>query len=323
MKVNSNITGLYRNKVFKKSLEFASDNGALFSATTMLACSLGVRPLSIWFTPHAEKENKKVACAKSIASSLTGFLVMLGVSKPIANSIKKIDQAPEKYLKASTINNLRDDGETLKKSKAYILATQMFKLGSSVVTAIPKALFTTATLPFVMKEIFPQKQIKDNHNISFKGKNDKLTKSIAKVIERDGVQKFSKKNKNSNFPMHITALTDVLTTATFIHETNRSKKIEEERKKALVCNAGISTGLSVVSSYIVDRLLDKPTEKFIQNFRKANQGMPNVEKQVEGIRIAKPILIMAGIYYTLIPIFATFLAEKAEHNPKFDISKKI
>ena len=120
MKVNSNITGLYRNKVFKKSLEFASDNGALFSATTMLACSLGVRPLSIWFTPHAEKENKKVACAKSIASSLTGFLVMFGVSKPIANSIKKIDQAPEKYLKASTINNLRDDGETLKKSKAYI-----------------------------------------------------------------------------------------------------------------------------------------------------------------------------------------------------------
>lgn len=323
MKVNSNITGLYRNKVFKKSLEFASDNGALFSATTMLACSLGVRPLSIWFTPHAEKENKKIACAKSIASSLTGFLVMFGVSKPIANSIKKIDQAPEKYLKASTINNLRDDGETLKKSKAYILATQMFKLGSSVVTAIPKALFTTATLPFVMKEIFPQKQIKDNHNISFKGKNDKLTKSIAKVIECDGVQKFSKKNKNSNFPMHITALTDVLTTATFIHETNRSKKIEEERKKALVCNAGISTGLSVVSSYIVDKLLDKPTEKFIQNFRKANQGMPNVEKQVEGIRIAKPILIMAGIYYTLIPIFATFLAEKAEHNPKFDISKKI
>ena len=113
--------------------------------------------------------------------------------------------------------------------------------------------------------------------------------------------------------MHIVALTDILTTATFIHETNRGKKIKEERKKTLAYNAAISTGLSILSSYVVDKLLDKPTEKFIENFKKANKGLPNVEKQVEGIRIAKPILIMAGIYYTLIPFLSAFLSEKAEH----------
>ena len=71
MKVNSNITfqGLYTNKTFKKGLEFAAENGALFSAATIFGCSVGVRPLSIWMTPHVDKENKKVLCAKSIAST--------------------------------------------------------------------------------------------------------------------------------------------------------------------------------------------------------------------------------------------------------------
>ena len=315
MKVNSNITfqGLYTNKTFKKGLEFAAENGALFSAATIFGCSVGVRPLSIWMTPHVDKENKKVLCAKSIASSFAGYLMMFGISKPVANSIKKIDKNPEKYLSSKTIQNLKEKNETLQYSKTYTFATQMFKLGLGVVTAVPKALLTVAGLPVVMKKVFPQEQEKHQQNISFKGKKDGLAKNIAKVINQDGMQNFSKKYKDSNFPMHIVALTDILTTATFIHETNRGKKIKEERKKTLAYNAAISTGLSILSSYVVDKLLDKPTEKFIENFKKANKGLPNVEKQVEGIRIAKPILIMAGIYYTLIPFLSAFLSEKAEH----------
>lgn len=315
MKVNSNITfqGLYTNKTFKKGLEFAAENGALFSAATIFGCSVGVRPLSIWMTPQVDKENKKVLCAKSIASSFAGYLMMFGISKPVANSIKKIDKNPEKYLSSKTVQNLKEESKTLQYSKAYIFATQMFKLGLGVATAVPKALLTVAGLPVVMKKVFPQKQETNQQNISFKGKKDGLAKNIAKVINQDGMQNFSKKYKDSNFPMHIVALTDILTTATFIHETNRSKKIKGERKKTLAYNAAISTGLSILSSYVVDKLLDKPTEKFIENFKKANKGLPNVEKQVEGIRIAKPILIMAGIYYTLIPFLSAFLSEKAEH----------
>lgn len=315
MKVNSNITfqGLYTNKTFKKGLEFAAENGALFSAATIFGCSVGVRPLSIWMTPYVDKENKKVLCAKSIASSFAGYLMMFGISKPVANSIKKIDKNPEKYLSSKTVQNLKEESKTLQYSKAYIFATQMFKLGLGVATAVPKALLTVAGLPVVMKKVFPQEQEKHQQNISFKDKKDGLAKNIAKVINQDGMQNFSKKYKDSNFPMHIVALTDILTTATFIHETNRGKKIKEERKKTLAYNAAISTGLSILSSYVVDKLLDKPTEKFIENFKKANKGLPNVEKQVEGIRIAKPILIMAGIYYTLIPFLSAFLSEKAEH----------
>lgn len=320
MKVNSqrdiSFKSIYTNKAFKRSLELASDNGALFSAATILGFSTCVRPAAIWFTPKSDKENKKFACAKSISSSGAGFALTYAISKPFANSIKKIDNAPEKYLKQDTIKFFTKNEDKLTHSKSYNLATQMFKLGLGLAIAMPKAILTSAGLPYVMRGLFHQKKQEDtnSHNISFKGKSqNKLANGIGKILDKNWMQKFSERFKDSNFPMHIIAATDALTTATFIHQTNISNKIPEDRKHALNYNTGISTALSIVSSYILDKLTQKPTEKFIENFKHANKGLPNVEKQVDGIRIAKPILLMGCVYYMLIPFISTFLAERATH----------
>ena len=324
MKVNSNrdisFTSIYTNKALKRGLEFAEENGALFAATTTLGLSAFARPAAIWLAPHTDKENKKVACAKSLSSSLAGYILMLGLSNPVSKAIKKIDKNPDKYLKPQTIKKMQLGAETLKQSKSYILATQMFKLGLGIVVAAPKAILTCAGMPFIMHKIFHKpEQKKEEKGLIFKGKNtDRLAEKIGKVIDSPAMQKFSEKFKNSNFAMHIIAATDILNTAVFIHEINRSNKIEERRKKAVNYNAGISTGMSVASGYVADKLLDKPTERFIQKFRIANKGMPNVEKQIEGIKIAKPILLVGGIYYIVIPFISTFLADRAEHSEKLD-----
>ena len=91
-----------------------------------------------------------------------------------------------------------------------------------------------------------------------------------------------------------------------------SKKIEERRKLPVVYNAFISTGLSITSSYAIDRLMEKPTEKFIEKFKEANKNAPKLDKYLEGIKIAKPILIMGCVYYMFIPFISTFLAELAD-----------
>ncbi len=331
MKVNSDrdisFKSIYTNKALKKGLEFAADNGALFAATTTLLFSVGARPAAIWMTPHTDKENKKVACAKSISSSSVGYLLTLGVSTPLKSAIQKIDSSPENYLKPETIRFLKNGNEKLYQSKSYTLATQLFKLGLGLIVAMPKAVLTCAGMPFIMQNLFhtpkPQKKQNENQNIAFKGKDsNKLAQGIGKILDTKCMQKFSDRFKDSNFPMHIVAATDALTTAAFIHETNRSNKIEERRKKALIYNAGISTGLSIISSYILDKLTEKPTLKFIENFKKANTGGRNLDKQVEGIKIAKPILLVGCVYYMLIPFLSTFLADIADHNPKLDIPHK-
>ena len=301
MKVNSNnrdisFKGLYNRKILKKGLEFAADNGALFAATTTLALSLTARPAVILATPKTDKENKKLAFAKSLASTFIGYAMMFTLSKPLAKKMKNID----KSLTKETISNLKDGKETLAQSKAYILATQMFKLGLGVAAAIPKAILTAASVPIVMDNIYPEEK---NKNLSFKG-------NIAKILNNKKYQEFAKKYKNTNFPMHTIAASDTLTTGTFIYKTQKSKKIKEERKDALCYNAGISTASSIISGYFTDKITDKPTENFISKFKIINKNDPKLDKYLEGTKIAKPILIIGGIYYIIIPFISTFLADR-------------
>lgn len=315
MKVNP----IYTSKILKKGLEFAADNSALFAAGTTLALSTAIRPLSILATPKTDRENKKVACAKSIASSLTGYFLMLAVSKPFSRSIQKINKQPQEYLKKEAIETLKDGMDSLSKSKAYMLATQMFKLGLGMIIAAPKAIITAAGVPLILKMFkpeAPQDPIVKSKNPTFTGNRDIVAKGISKVLNNQKYQNFATKFKDSNFPMHIVALTDLITTGTFVHQTQNSPKVAEDRKKPLIHNAIISTGLSIISSYFVDKMLDKPTEKFIEKFKEINKKSPKLDKYVEGIRIAKPILIMGGIYYTVIPVISTFLADRTAKNNK-------
>lgn len=317
MKVNSNrdisFKSFYTSSVVKKGLELAADNGALFAAGATVGFS-AIRPLSIWVTPKTDKENRKLASAKSVSSSLIGFGLMLALSIPLSRGIKKIDKNPEKYLNKNTIKILKDTGKDITGSKGYVFATQLFKLGLGTAAAIPKAIMTAAGIPYIMKLFTSTKNSKnenaDKGAITFKSKGkNPVSSSVANIINRNGFLKFTDRLKNTNFPMHIAAITDALTTLTFIHQVKNNKKIEENRKKTLEYNAGISTGLCIGAGYITDRLLNKPTEKLIKKYREMNKFNKNLEKQIQGIKIAKPVLILGTIYYILIPIISTFLAE--------------
>lgn len=328
MKVNFTGYNFYKSKQLKKGLEFAADKGALFSAGTSLALATVARPIAIYSTPKTDKENKKLACAKSIASSAIGFGLMLGASLPISNSIKKIDKNPDKYLKSSTIKNLKESSKPLTSSKGYQFITQIFKLGVGTAFAIPKAIITCAMIPAIMGTVFVHKKksntptkedivIKETkpinkNSLNFTGRISKepLTKGISEIINNKNAQNFVKKYKDTNYAMHLTALTDTLATGTFMAQTAKSDKIEESRKKPLIYNSAISTGLSIGSTYVLDKALEKPTEKFIEKFKEANKNSKKLDKYVEGIKIAKPVLLMGTIYYCAIPIISTFFAER-------------
>ena len=299
MKVQS----IYTNRIFKKGLEFASNKSAIFVGSVSLALSTIARPIAILSTPNTDKENKKYACIKSFASTAVGYGLMLGASLPVSNALNEIDKNKTKYLKPQTLKRLSTP-------KKYAFATQLFNLGLGFLIAIPKSILTCALIPPFMAKIFPKKE-NQQKNISFTGN---LSKGIGKLIDTNAVQKLTEKFHNTNFEQHIMCLTDVVATGTFITQTAKNKKIEQDRKNALMYNAGISTGLCIAGSYIIDKALKKPTEKFIENFRKANKNSPKLEKYVEGIRVAKPALILGGIYYIIIPVISTFLADRFDKN---------
>lgn len=304
-----NVQPIYNSKILKKGLEFAANKGALFTTTASLAFSIAARPIAIMAAPKTDRENKKYACAKSLASSAAGCLLMFAASQPVSNAIKKIDEEPYKYLKETTIKNLKANEKCLSKSKRYTFATQLFTLGLGALLAIPKSIMTCALIPPVMSKVFPKKETPQK-NVSFTGN---LSKGIGKIIDTKTVQNLSEKFHNTNFEKHIICITDTIATAAFAEQTRKSKKIEQERKKVLIYNSLISTGLCIGGTYLIDKMLKKPSEKFIKNFKEANKNSPKLEKYVEGIKIAKPALIMGILYYMAIPLFSTYLADRIDN----------
>ena len=140
-----------------------------------------------------------------------------------------------------------------------------------------------------------------------------MPSAIGKIIDNKKLQDFVKKYKDTNFPLHIIAATDSLSTAVFIGQTKKSKDLKEKEKRPLIYNSLISTSLSIASTYLIDTLTRKKTDGIIEKYKKANAKDPNLAKQIEGLKIAKPILIAGLIYYILIPIISTFFAERIKH----------
>ncbi len=325
--------GFWNNKAVLKGLETISEHGTSFVAATTLAMAAGVRPIAIGLTPDVKKENKQYAITNSIASGLIKFAMVEAIAIPVENAVKKIDKNPEKYLNEKTINALKGSAKTLAESKKYKFASQVLKMGTGLVTAIPKAMITVSLIPVLMNALFPKKEktiiderIYNTYNPvfsptfqrgaetpSFKGGiSHQAAKGIGKILNTETMQKFANKfsSKDANIARNMSMVTDVLLTTSFAIRTAKNEKIEKERKKPLIYNNIISTGVSLVGGYTIDKFVQKNTEGFIKKFSEINKNDPKLPKYIEGINILRPTLIFAGIYYGILPIISTYLADK-------------
>lgn len=318
MQVQKITTSILKNKYFLAGLEKLSDHAISFSAWTSLLMSSGVRPLSIYLTPDTEKENKQYAMANSICSGIVKFGVVEAVALPVENMLKKFDKNPDKYLNSKTVK------EFMPNKRAYKFLTQTIKQSTNLLTAIPKSVLTIALIPVIMdnlffNNLFGKKQInnsfnKNTNNPNFTGNPFKLSKWLSKIIENKTIQKAAKKyeTKDQDIAKHLIAATDIALTSTSVYQTNKSKDIKENRKKALIYNNIISTAITIIGGYGIDGLIKNKSNKFIDKFSKLHSNNPKLPRYIEGINILRPAIIFAAIYYGILPIFSTYMAEKID-----------
>lgn len=318
--------GLINNKMMLKGLEKISEHGTTFTAGVSLVMPLTIRPLAIMATPNVEKENKHYACANSICSAFVKFGLLTAIALPIENAVKKIDKNPNKFLTPQTIKNLAPNGESLVNSAKYRLGTQIMKLGTGFLTAVPKSMLTIAMIPIIMDKLFahkfsqninsnPENNTKNSKIVSFKGSfSERLAKRLGKILNNLNFQKFITKHEKEekNIAKHMSASTDILLTSSFAYQTSKSNKIKEDRKKALIYNNIIGTTITLVGGYSLDKIIKQQSSQFIKKFTEIHQNDPKLQKYLQGINIARPALIFAGIYYAILPMFSTYLAEKID-----------
>ena len=335
MKVQPSFKGVLSNRYLLSGLKKISEHGTSFVAVTSFVMSSGIRTFSILNTPGVEKENKHYAAANSIGSGLVKFGIVEAVALPLENIIKKIDKNPEKYLKETAVKSYMNGAKQFCESRSYRFVTQIIKQSAGLVTAIPKSLLTVLLIPLIKDGFFPQQQKirfkKDkidsvsadrqpaskhpsSRHPSFKHSLPEFfAKQTGKLLSREDVQKFAQKYcvHDKDISKHMTAATDILLTTASAIGIAQSEKIKENRKRPLIFNNIISTAATLLFGYGIDSAAKRGTDKFIEKFSRINKNDINLPKYIEGINILRPTLIFALIYYGLLPVFSTFMAERA------------
>ena len=332
MQVNRIANNLLTNKAVLKGLEKISEHGTSFAAGASLLMSLGVRTFSIYNTPDVEKENKFYIMANSITSGLVKFGIVEAIALPIENAVSRIDKNSSKYLTDATLKNFSPQ------TRSYKFITQIIKLSTGLLTAIPKSILTIALIPVVMDKVFHYNPLEDLKNAvekfpykneaskffidsqklssypAFTGIGNKLSRGISKIINNEKVQKFAKQYEmeDEDIYKHTTAITDVLLTSAAVWQTNKSDGIKENCKRVLNYNNIINTAITIMAGYWLDGRVKYHTSKFIESFKQANINNPKLPKYIEGINILRPTIIFAFIYYGLLPIFSTYTSEKLD-----------
>ena len=304
----SGIDRVLKSQSALKVVKFASDNPALFASGATLGFSTFVRPIAIMSTPKTDRDDKKYAILKSITSAIVGFGLTYSISKPLEKAIKAIENSPEKFFNHQTLDYLKKGGKSLTKSQKYIFSTQFFLTSVGFLLAQPKAFLTCAAIPLLDK-LFKDK------NLSY-GSGSNISKGIAKVMETKTFQKITDKFSNTNLVQNMAFASDILLTGIFINQVKKNKEIPKESKAPLINNTIFSTLLSIFATLGLNKISDKPTDKFIDKFLKLNKDLKNQKKYVQGIKNIKTVLIMGGVYYTIIPLLSTFMASLVKKSQK-------
>lgn len=318
-----NFKGALNNKYLLRTLEMIADHGATFTAGTSFVMSIGVRPLAINSTPGVKKENKQNASASSLGSALMKLALVESIALPVESAIKNINKKPSNYLKPSTIANYKNGEKFLLNSKSYRLATQTLKLGTGLITAIPKSICTVALIPIILDKIFTKsttenyKQKKNDttksNNPNFKGQKS-ISKNLGKVLDTKWVQNLATKYSHlePDIAKHTSATTDILLSSSYVFCIAKNNNINEKQKNPLIYNSIIGTSATLLGGYSLDNIVKQKTEPLIKRFISANQNAPKLAKYIEGINILRPAIIFASIYYILLPMLSIFLAQKVD-----------
>ena len=145
---------------------------------------------------------------------------------------------------------------------------------------------------------------------TYSAMTDTLALGMGKVLNTESVIKFSEKFHNTNIADYVFKASGILLSSFVMFKTLTSDKIEEKRKKPLALNTGLSCAVATVGGLTVDKLLDKPVEKFIKKFVVSNPTVKNMDKLVDGIKVAKSAILFGTIYRFIVPVLATVAAEK-------------
>lgn len=139
------------------------------------------------------------------------------------------------------------------------------------------------------------------------------TKTMENLVEKTKKHPWIEKNLNS----HLIVLGSTILSGFYILKTLGNKDLDEQKRKTLAINQGLTYGVSTAMAYVFDGWAIGKFKTFTTNFIKANtpkNGLnleklqPKLAKWESGLEIARPIIAIDLVYRFIAPVMVTPIA---------------
>jgi len=160
-------------------------------------------------------------------------------------------------------------------------------------------------------------------NIAFKGfaskATDSIAKTIIKIIDSDVYTKVvntTKKHKlwDKNLYPHLIVLGSTLLSGFYVLKTLKNKQMDEDKRKTLAVNQGLTWALSTAMAYTFDGWgKARFDEKVINKFLKVNEKLESESKlkmYKKAFGIAKTMIVIDTVYRFIAPVLVTPIANR-------------
>lgn len=142
---------------------------------------------------------------------------------------------------------------------------------------------------------------------------DSIAKLFGKLLDTDTalnlIKKTSKKkDSSSNMISHLSTLGSVILSSLYVKKTLDNDKLDPNKKKTLAINQASVWVVSTILGYTFNGVVNKKVDKFVSEFEKRNNGDEHLSKYIEGIKIAKTVMIFDIVYRYLAPVVVTPIA---------------
>lgn len=139
------------------------------------------------------------------------------------------------------------------------------------------------------------------------------TKAMKSLVEKTtNKTKKSPKFIDEKLTSHLIVLGSTILSGFYILKTIKNKDLDEEKRKTLAINQGLTYAVSTAMAYTFDNWLTKGYNKFIDNFKDANKAMGKTSEEIDkwgsGLKLAKSIIIIDTVYRFIAPVMVTPIA---------------
>lgn len=303
---------LLKSDGFANLLTRIDSHNQTYNALVALILAGLVRPTLTMFVPGVkDKKDKIYSAAQAVSSGVLGFGVTMLLTRPLDDALEKALKTAKNQVKDAKDSDAL--AKLIKNIPEWVICVPRAMLTIALIPFILKYVFglersnKKSKLPQQSEQ--PQKQENNNYeNLksgktfkdfeqtkassegqpSFQGRGvlkggiyDRFTDTLAKhistpMLQSKFLQKLANKWRESDFLFnHIATVTSLAISSTYAIRTLNNNNLEEDKRKILAINQGLTFLISTSLSYLIDGKLGNWWQRVTAKFIEARTGENN------------------------------------------------